>query len=394
MTTPGEPPAPIPNAGPRTSRRSIALYMLVVLLYWISLYLYLPTLPSYVQRKSVSLALVGIILSQYGLWQAIIRLPLGIAADWLGQRKPFILAGILLSGLGAWLLGNAQTADGLMVGRAVTGLAAGTWVPLIAAFSGLFPPHEAVRATAILTGVGSVARMLATSATGVLNEAGGDSLAFFLAAGTAGLAALAVLLMCESARPVQPPTSASLRRLLTRRDVLLPSLLAAVSQYAAWAVPFSFLPLHAEQLGAGDVTQSALVSLHIGLVTLGSFAAAAIARRIGARRLVHAGFLLLSAGIGAAALAPALPWVFGAQVCIGMAQGISYPVLMGMSIENVADAERTTATGLHQAVYAVGMFAGPWLSGLLADALGIPTMFGVTALACLAASLLLLRWMP
>jgi len=48
----------------------------------------------------------------------------------------------------------------------------------------------------------------------------------------------------------------------------------------------------------------------------------------------------------------------------------------------------TTATGLHQAVYAIGMFGGPWLSGMLANALGIRLTFGVTAFACLSLGLL------
>jgi DHA1 family multidrug resistance protein-like MFS transporter len=52
---------------------------------------------------------------------------------------------------------------------------------------------------------------------------------------------------------------------------------------------------------------------------------------------------------------------------------------MGMSIVHVDEQERATAMGLHQAVYAIGMFAGPWLSGLLAEAIGIRAMFGVTA---------------
>jgi DHA1 family multidrug resistance protein-like MFS transporter len=78
-----------------------------------------------------------------------------------------------------------------------------------------------------------------------------------------------------------------------------------------------------------------------------------------------------------------------AQFCVGLAQGAGYPVLMGMSIEHVADTERTTAMGLHQAVYAVGMFGGPWFSGLLADAMGIRPMFGLTAILCLALALLL-----
>jgi MFS family permease len=47
--------------------------------------------------------------------------------------------------------------------------------------------------------------------------------------------------------------------------------------------------------------------------------------------------------------------------------------------------------GLHQAVYAIGMFGGPWLSGLLADAMGIRPMFGVTAFVCLALGLFATR---
>jgi DHA1 family multidrug resistance protein-like MFS transporter len=60
---------------------------------------------------------------------------------------------------------------------------------------------------------------------------------------------------------------------------------------------------------------------------------------------------------------------------------------MGLSIQQVADAERTTAMGLHQAVYAIGMFGGPWLSGLLADAMGIRSTFGMTAFLCLVLGL-------
>jgi MFS family permease len=50
--------------------------------------------------------------------------------------------------------------------------------------------------------------------------------------------------------------------------------------------------------------------------------------------------------------------------------------------------------GLHQSVYAIGMFAGPWLSGILADAIGIRWMFGVTAVASLALGLLLIPLIP
>jgi MFS family permease len=380
-------------AGAGSRRLMAAVVGFAVFLYWMGLYLYVPTLPTYVQSKSDKLALVGVVLAQYGLWQAVVRLPLGIAADWLGWRKPFIVAGFVLVGLGALAMGLAGGVGGLLVGRAITGLAAATWVPLVVLFSSLFPPDEAVRASALLTSVGSVGQVLATVVTGSLNELGGYPLAFFLAAGAAALAMLIVLPTRENRRPPRRPSAGSIGRLVTRRDVLLPAVLAAVSQYANWAATFSFTPILARQLGATDVTQSLLVSMHIGVVTLGNLAATAIAGRIGARRLVILSFVFTSLGLGGAALASSLPLLFVAQFCMGLSQGVGYPVLMGMSIEHVADGERTTAMGLHQAVYAIGMFSGPSLSGILSDAMGIQPMFGVTAVACLAVGLVVPRWL-
>jgi MFS family permease len=386
-----EPPIP---AAARSRRLLIGLYVAGGLLYWMALYLYVPTLPTYVQTRADDLALVGIVLAQYGLWQAIVRLPVGIASDWLGRRKPFILAGIALAGLGAWLLSSAQSTNGLIVGRAITGLAASTWVPLTVAFASLFSAQETIRATSILTFVASVGKIGATSVTGSLNNLGGYSLAFLLAAGAAALALLIILPAAEKYRPPAKPSVQSIAILVTRRDVLIPSLLAAVAQYANWAITFGFLPILARQLGASDVGLSLLVTMQIGLATVSSLVVAGIVHRISARHLVASTLALMSAGITLAAFAPSLAVVFVAQLLLGVAQGASTPLLMGMSIQGVADVERTTAMGLHQAVYAIGMFAGPWLSGILAEAVGLRPMFGATALGCLALGLLLFRLLP
>jgi MFS family permease len=385
----------VAQAAPSQSRDRlmVVLYGTVAFLYWMSLYLYLPTLPTYVQSKTDNLALVGVVLAQYGLWQGIIRLPLGIAADWMGWRRPFIIAGLLLSGLGALVMGTATGIDGLIVGRAITGLAAGTWVPLVAVFSGLFPPHEAVKASAVLSLIYSVGCMLATGVTGLLNEWRGYSFAFFLAAGIAVLAMGSLLLTREPRRSRRRPSAASIGKLVSRRDVLLPSILAAVVQYANWATTFGFFPILARELGATDVTQSLMVSMHLGVSTLGNLTTAAISSRFGARRLAYLGFALLSVSLVGAALAPHLSLLFVAQFCVGLSIGITSPVLMGMSIRHVEEANRTTAMGLHQAVYAIGMLGGPGLSGALARGLGIRPMFGVSALLCLMLGWLGTRWL-
>jgi predicted MFS family arabinose efflux permease len=66
---------------------------------------------------------------------------------------------------------------------------------------------------------------------------------------------------------------------------------------------------------------------------------------------------------------------------------------MGSSIEYVREEERATAMGLHQAVYAIGMSIGPWLSGILADSLGIQPMFAWTAVIYLGFSLFGARYL-
>jgi MFS family permease len=373
---------------PRTSSRRamIILTSIAVLMYWISLYLYAPTLPTYVESRVDNLAMVGLILSMYGLWQAIIRLPLGIVSDWVGRRKPFILGGLALGGLGAWLLGTAESGSALLVGRAITGLAAGTWVPLVVLFSSFFPPQDAVRASALLTFIGGIGRIAATGITGTLNNWQGYGLAFTLAAGAA---ALAVLTMLPARARVQPPKAPSLGnivRLVSRQDVLLPSLLSMIQQYANWAATFSFVPLLARRLGATDVSLSLLLSMNIAVVTLGNLLATAVVRHMGTRRMVYASSVLLAAGVAGAALVHTLPLIFLVQIAIGLSLGIGYPVLMGLSIRDVEDSQRTTAMGFHQAVYAIGMFAGPALSGVLADAWGIRPMLLVTAGVGLAVS--------
>jgi MFS family permease len=375
-------PMQVPN------RQLIILYIVVILLYWGALYFYVPTLSVYAESKVSDLSLVGVMLSMYGLWQAVTRFPLGLAADWMGRRKPFILAGFALAGLGAVLMGVSPGIGGLIVGRALTGFAASVWVLLVVAFSSLFPPEEAVRVAAILSTMNAISRMLVTASTGALNEVGGYPLAFFIAAGTAVLAMVMMLWIKEQRRPPMQPSVKEIRQFIIRRDVLLPSLLCAVLQYAIWSSTFGFAPNLARNLGASDVALGLLTSMNIGIVVLGNVFTTAISKRLGAYRLVIITFLLVFSGLGLLYLSQNMGMVYAGQVCMGLASGVGYPVLMGMSIRYVDDSQRATAMGLFQAVYGIGMFAGPWLSGILADAIGLQPMFGIVGVLCTAVGLI------
>jgi len=218
-----------------------------------------------------------------------------------------------------------------------------------------------------------------------LNGVGGYSLAFFLAAGSAGLAIILLLPIPDTIRPPKSPSFQTIGKLFIRRDVMIPTILATISQYANWAAIFGFLPLLAKGLGATDVLQSVMVSANIAVLIVGNLLAATLSKRIGERNLIYITFVLLALGLVSSALARSLAVLMVFQLAIGLSQGISAPVLMGLSIQRVDEAQRTTAMGIHQSIYAFGMFAGPAISGVLSEAMGIPLTLGITGAVCLLA---------
>jgi MFS family permease len=364
-------------------KTAIILYSVVVTLYWMSQYVYAASLPSYIQTRTASLATVGLVLSMYGLCQAFVRLPVGICTDWLGWRKPFILAGLALTGIGAWVLGTSDSVHDLILGRAITGVAAGAWVPLVVSFSSLFPPRDSIRAASFLILLQAVGRIIASAANGPLNILGGYRLAFYVASGISVVSVVVAAIIGEQRRSSTQPSPHLLGRLIIRQDILLPSILAALSQTITWGVSLSFIPIVAKQVGGTDNTQGLLATIAVVMLAAGSLSVNFITKSLGPRRVVMLGFVLMFVGSVVAALAHSIPTLITSQTCLGLGLGFSYPSLMGLSIRTVDDHERTIAMGIHQTLYAMGMFAGPALSGVLAQNLGIHTMFTIMALMSL-----------
>lgn len=66
---------------------------------------------------------VGLAIGAYGLTQAVMQIPLGMASDRFG-RRPVIVAGLLLFILGGVICALATSIDGIIVGRVIQGLGA------------------------------------------------------------------------------------------------------------------------------------------------------------------------------------------------------------------------------------------------------------------------------
>jgi MFS family permease len=76
------------------------------------------------------------------------------------------------------------------------------------------------------------------------------------------------------------------------------------------------------------------------------------------------------------------------QALNGFGRGSTNALLITLAVLAVAPAQRATAMGVYQAVYAIGMLSGPVVSGAVADAVGIEAVFYLSTAVALAGGVL------
>ncbi len=365
--------------------RHVGTFAVGIGLFWAALYFYVPTLAVHARSLGASDTMVGMVVGSYGLTQLILRIPLGIASDRLGRRKVFVLLGFLTITVSAVGLALARTPTQMLVARGLAGVAASTWVASTVLFSGFFPASEAVRSTSIMSLSSSVGQMIATLAGGYIAAAYGTGSPFLVSAGVA-LVGLMVLLPVpeERAQTGRAPSVRQIAGVLTLPSLLLISLVAAVVQYASFATSYAFVPIYADEvlrLGSSEI--GILTSVVLVPYAIMTTVVAGLSTRVDERWLVGVGLALLALSTAAISYTGSFLGLLATRALFGLGMGLTYPVLMGLSIKAVPQSRRASAMGAFQAIYALGMTAGPAVSGFISDRLSLTSVFWITAAMCL-----------
>lgn len=339
-------------------------------------------------------ALVGLAMGIYGLTQALLQVPLGMASDRIG-RKPVILGGLALFAIGSAVAAWAPSLTWLAIGRALQGGGA-----ISAAVTALLADltRDSVRTKSMaLVGI-SIALMFALSlvAAPVLAEHIGLSGLFLLTAGLA-LTGMAVVAWVVPPEPVLPAATGrgSLGEVLRDPELLRVDVgvfvLHAV-QIAMWmAVPALLVQAgldakHHWQVYLPAVLGSLLVigGLLFRLERKGHFRAVYLGSIL-LIVLVQIGFLFTLQGTS-----PSL-WLCGTLLTLYFVgfntQEASQPSLASRL---AAPHQRGAALGVYNTLMSLGIFAGGSLGGLVVQHWGGNGIFIAGAL--LMAVWLALAW--
>ncbi|MBB3109478.1 MFS family permease [Paenibacillus phyllosphaerae] len=354
------------------------IFIIVTLLYWSTLYIYVPILTPFMSDSGYSETMIGIVLGSYGLTQLLIRFPLGILSDKLHRRKPFLMLGLLSGALSCLLFMIPGSWIWPLAGRIVSGVCASAWVAFTVLYAAYFANSDSSRAMSnisFMTAGGQLAGMTLSSwLAGALswNAAFATGIAF----GVAGLL-LALLVKEPSGGIVRAPISFSLLAdVVKTRSLLQVSILSILAHSVLFITMFGFTPLHATALGA---TSGQLIWIVIAFMVphaaVSLLTGRYLAPRFGSWNVIITGFALSAIFTIAIPFSETLGMLALTQALNGLAQGLHFPLLLALAIAPFEPARRATAMGFYQAAYSAGMFAGPFLAGFMNDSYGLASGF-------------------
>ncbi|ETT61389.1 MULTISPECIES: MFS transporter [Paenibacillus] len=381
---------------PQGQGSSRFFFLVIVFMFWFSSYIYVPVLSPYVEHLGSSYFMVGMVLGIYGLMQILFRIPIGIGSDYLNRRRPFIYLGLIASGVSCFLFMWGAQPGWALAARAVSGIAASAWVVYSVMFAGYFPKEEAGKAMGMLQFTTVIAQLTSMMISGYMVEHWGWN-APFLIGGIVAIAALILALRLPEQKQEKRQNAIQIKELagVVKEPLLVKvSLLSVLAHCVLFITMFGYTPNQALNIGASKES--------LGWLTLAFMIPHAIATLYGSRLfgglLGDRGKLMLGFA-GSALFTLLIPSMSTlAALCLtqvgnGFMQGLIFPLLLSKSVSEIDPFKRATAMGFYQAVYAIGMSAGPFVAGWMSSVYGLTGGFWLGGIAAALATILSWVWM-
>ncbi len=368
------------------------LFILVTVIYWFSMYVYMPILTPYVEGLGASLSMVGLIVGSYGFTQTILRIPLGIFSDRVGKRKSIVIAGVASALISCIGLGLANTPIFALLARGLAGVAAAAWVVFTVLYASYFSPENTAKAMSTLMFYNSFGQLLATTLGGFVADRFGYQAPFILG-GIVGMVGFAVSLKIkETTVDKEPLELRELVKVGRQPQLLKISLLAILVQAITFSTIYGFNQTYAASIGGSDKQLTLLMFVSALAIALASLTSGRFAEKLGEQTLALISFLMMAITTICIPFTNSFLILSLTQVINGFGRGLIFPVLMGLSIGTVSDDKRSTAMGFFQAIYGLGMTFGPVLVGSIGDLFSLKAGYLAAGSFAIIGFFLVLSW--
>lgn len=331
---------------------------------------------------------VGLALGAYGLTQALLQIPLGMASDRFG-RRPVIVAGMVLFVVGGIVCALASSVDWIILGRTLQGLGAIS-AAITAWVADATRPEVRTRAMAMVGGSIGLSFAVSLVLSPVLVGQFGLSGLFW----AISLLGFVCLLIAAFVVPVVPMAQESMAR-ARPRDVLAHGGLLRLN-FGVFCLHFILMSLFIVApgllAGLGGYTTASLWQVYLPVILLSFVFMVPVVFYTETRR-VHQGALMAAVLLLALVLG-AMPWMSDsfyplviALVLFFVAFNILEALQPSLVSREAPPAYKGLALGFYNTAQSLGVFLGGAVGGTLASWAGAKAVF---ALSCVLAVIWLL----
>lgn len=361
------------------------VFIATVVFFWFSIYIYIPVFSVYLEKIGFSYFLIGIILGSYGITQILLRFPLGLLSDNnFKLRKSLLLQGFIIAFISSLILIFYSSFILILIARLFAGITASMWVMATILYSYYFGINQSTKSMAILQFVTVIIQFISMGISGYLAEFFGYKSLFWISA----IVSLIGLFFAYKIKMVQTQQNVITHQMLMKDRVKevfkitgLKSItaLSLLAHAILFITIFGFSPMLAIELKIEEKSMIWLVSSFFIPHAIASFILAICKIDLKYSKIIIAisfGFtalLLFIVPLGKSFLLLCI-----LHCGIGLGLGIIFPILLSEVTRISKNEIKTSAMGFFQSFYALGIFLGPLIAGIIANNYGLDWVFVFT----------------
>ena len=373
---------------------SARLLFALTALFWCAQYSYTHFLNPELEAMGKNAAFMGLVSGAYGLTQTLLRIPAGLLADRIGRKKPFVVAGCVLTALAGLVFLLFYNPGGFLAARGLAGVASASWVSFTVLYGAYFSYAEGPRRISHLNSANMGGRLVGYLVILAASPLLGRRFAFVFSLASGVMSLVMSLGLREAPQARQGITLKDLLRVSRDRYLRVCSIVAVLAQWVAFSTYYGFIVNAAKALGAQEAELSLLnIFLLVPTLVFNYLLTGALMQRYKPRALVFLGFLSGALYCLLVPLATSIGALYALQTLAGLSSTLTFALLLGQSMRDIPASLRAVAMGFFQAVYGIGMTLGPLATGLVMDLGGLGSAFSLLAAFSLLSGLLAYRMM-
>lgn len=322
--------------------------------------------------------------------QLILRLPVGVLADKIGRHKIFLLAGMLTASAACAIRVAFPGMNGFLISSLLSGVSSSTWLSFMVMHAGCYGADEQQMASGriIFANNGGI---LGAFITGTLLYERIGMRAICVLGVIAGLTGAALCLRLTEERKLASRIRISqFLKVCTNRCLIFFSVLALIQQGIQMATTMSFTAQILKDIGASEGLLGISSILYMISAVVSSYASScSFVEKRRSRFWISTIFGGLAIYCILVPICGSIPVILGLQIIPGLASGFLFSILTAKAMTEVPEEKKSTAMGMYQAVYAIGMTVFPILTGNISGTAGLPAAYfalgGISALSVLVA---------